>query len=249
MVSLTIPAAYPGRMTPPKKPPSPARTRARAEPKAYPNRINELKAQFGYSYDEIATRLNALYDENFHSKTIGSLARGESELTYTWMQRFGRLFGVKPTEVIEKQAQDGFRMVEVEGTVAAGAWAESHVFDSQDRTYVPVPNNPDFANLTLYARKIEGQSMNLIYAEGSMVVLSRLLQRPGEIIAGKRYHVRRTRGDLTEETIKKLVRAGDGSYWLQPESNSPEFAAFPLEGANGETVELIGRVRHALTNE
>jgi hypothetical protein len=112
-----------------------------------------------------------------------------------------------------------------------------------------VPNDPDFRNLDLYARRIEGESMNRIYASGSIVILSRLLQRPGEIIAGKRYHVRRTRGDLSEETIKTLVRAANGEYWLQPESDSPEFSAFALQGEEGTTVELLGRVRYALTVE
>lgn len=231
--------SYPLGMTKPAKRPSPAKPS-----REYPNRIRELNKERGWDYDLLAEKLGT------HPKTIGKLARGDAELTLTWMQRLARAYGIKPVEIIEKPTTAaGLRNVQVTGTVQAGSWADSHTFDPQDQTAVTVPNHPDYRNLDLYARRIEGESMNRVYAAGSIVVLSRLLQRPGEILVGKRYHVRRTRGDLTEETIKTLVRASNGEYWLQPESDSPEFAAFALQGEEGTTVELLGRVRYALTVE
>ncbi|MGH6684999.1 MAG: hypothetical protein ACRECA_13960, partial [Pseudolabrys sp.] len=73
----------------------------------------------------------------------------------------------------------------------------------------------------------------------------------GEVIPGRRYHVRRTRTDgLTEETIKTLVTGDDGQYWLKPESNKPEFQQWiALDGAPGESVHLVGCVRYVLRRE
>ena len=197
----------------------------------------------GWTYDSLAEKVGS------HPKTVGALARGEAELTLTWMQRFARLFGVKAIEIIERVEAADMRNVPITGRVRAGAWAESHTFDPQARSSVTIPNDDRYRSVSLYALVIEGESMNRLYPNGSTVVLSRLSQRPGEIIVGKRYHVVRTRGDLIEETIKTLVRDRDGNYWLQPESDSPEFGAFALEGEEGTTVELRGRVQAALTIE
>jgi hypothetical protein len=62
-----------------------------------------------------------------HPKTIGDLARGEAELTLTWMQRLARVYGVKAIEIIEKPTIAGLRTVIVTGTVQAGTWADNHV--------------------------------------------------------------------------------------------------------------------------
>jgi SOS-response transcriptional repressor LexA len=212
-------------------------------PREYPNRIFELNKQRGWNYDILAEKVGS------HPKTVGALATGKAELTLSWMQRFARVFGIKATEIIEQPDSVHLRSVIVTGKVRAGSWADSHTFEPQERTSVAVHNDPELRNLDLYALKIEGESMNKFYPDGSIVVLSRLSQRPGEILVGKRYHVVRTRGDLVEETIKTLVRAPNGEYWLQPESDSPEFAAFTLQGEEGTTVELRGRVRYALTAE
>lgn len=229
---------YSGGMIERKRRPTPAK-----QPREYPNRIRELNKERGYTYDSLAAELGV------HPKTIGALATGDAELTLTWMQRLANVYGVKPIEIIERQVMEGLRSVVIGGKVQAGVWADNHAFDPQDRRTVTVPNDPDLKGLDLYAREIEGESMNKLYAHGSVVVLSRLAQRPGEIIAGKRYHVARTRGDVREETIKTLVRDRAGDYWLQPESDSPEFTAFKLAGDENETVELLGRVRYALTVE
>ncbi|MCB2107002.1 MAG: helix-turn-helix domain-containing protein [Rhodobacteraceae bacterium] len=212
-------------------------------PRVYPNRIRELNKERGWSYKELAEKVGV------HFKTIQSLATGDAELTWSWMQRLARVFGVKPTEIIEKPAFAHLRTVIVEGRVRAGDWGDSHVFDPQEARTITIPNNPELNRLDLYAREVEGDSMNKLYPHGSIVILSRMTQRPGEIMVGKRYHVRRTRGDLREDTIKTLVRSANGEYWLQPESDSPEFAAFRLEGEEGTTVELRGRVRYAITIE
>lgn len=238
MVTALNIGSYSEFMPTPKKPVPPPKA-----PREYPNRIRELNKERGWSYDALAEKVGS------HPKTIGALATGGAELTLTWMQRLARVYGVKAYEIIEKPEIANLRTVPVTGRVQAGEWADGHTFDAQAPRTITIPNDDEFRRLDLYALQIEGESMNKLYAAGSIVVLSRLSQRPGEIVAGKRYHVVRTRGDLSEETIKTLVRDSAGDYWLQPESTSPAFAAFALEGEEGTTVELRGRVRHAFTKE
>lgn len=237
VTALTI-NAYSGFMANPKKPVAQSKA-----PREYPNRIRELNKERGWNYDVLAEKVGS------HPKTVGALATGKAEMTLTWMQRFARVYGVKAFEIIERPEIVNARRVPVIGRVRAGDWADSHAFNPQAQRVITIPNDDEVSRLDLYALQIEGESMNRLYASGSIVVLSRLSQRPGEIVAGKRYHVVRTRGDLVEDTIKTLVRDGSGEYWLQPESNSPAFSAFPLEGEEGTTVELRGRVRRALIVE
>ena len=195
------------------------------------------------TYDTLGEQLGV------HPQTIGSLARGEIDLTLKWMRRFADVFGVRATEIIEKQISDGLRSVPITGRLQAGTWANHHGFDQSEQRFVTIPDLQEFSKLQLYAKVIDGESMNKVYPNGSIVVFSRASQRPDEFRAGKRYHVIRQRGDLFEETVKTLVRDSKGDYWLQPESDSPEFSAFRLENADDTTVQISGRVRYAQTPE
>lgn len=108
-----------------------------------------------------------------------------------------------------------------------------------------VPDDAALQGVPLYAAEVRGPAANLRYSDKSVLILSKLISVPGEMQAGRRYHVRITRGadDLCEDTIKLLVER-DGKYWLRPESDHPDFQTWtPLDGIPGHVVEVIGRVR------
>ena len=108
-----------------------------------------------------------------------------------------------------------------------------------------IPDDPALQGVALYAGELRGESMNRRYPSGAIIILSKVSQRPGDITADRRYHVRMTHIDgLIEETIKTLAKDSAGEYWLKPESDHPECQEWiPLDGKPGTTVELIGRVR------
>lgn len=222
------------------KPLGPAQTTAIK----HPNRIRELTKKNKTTYGEIAHELGTSETQ------IGRLASGGRKLTQDWMIRLAGVLNCTPAEILEKPVAEGLRAIAVSGRVEAGVWAESHALPEEDHYTVMVPDDPNLRGLTLYAREINGESMNLLYPHGSVIVLSNMLQRPGEILAGKRYHVRVTRADgSVEETIKTLMRGANGTYWLKPESDSPEFTAIPLKDGDADEVILLGRVRWAVRRE
>lgn len=210
----------------------------------YPNRINELARERDLTHDDLAAALGV------NRTTIADRARGSVPMNQDWQRRLAELFQVPLREILERPQAEGLRNVAVTVSLQAGAWGEAHGFEEGQRDSVMVPDDAALKSLTLYGGLIVGDSMNKIYPNGSIVVLSRMAQRPNEILEGRRYHIRVTRaGGEVEETIKTLVRDGAGNYWMQPESDSPAYAAIPLDSGPDSTVELIGRVRYAIRRE
>lgn len=228
------------RIQPPQKPFFGPRKRR------YSNRIAELTRLNDLTYAEVGDKVGA------HEITIAKLAGGTQKLTTDWMERLGDVFGVHPSEIKWPPPAKGLRRVKVKGAIQAGVWSENHQWEDEQGYSVMIPDDPALKNRQLYGAEISGDSMNLRYPSGSVVVLSPVLDGgPSEIREGSRYHVRQTRRDgLVEETIKTLVRGPDGAYWLKPESSSPEFQTWiPLDGGDGVTVELVGRVRFVVQRE
>lgn len=74
-----------------------------------------------------------------------------------------------------------------------------------------------------------------------IVILAPILQLPGEIAEGRRYHARISYPDgQVEHLIKPLRRDRSGNFWLDPQSEARP--RIPLAGEPGVNVELIGRV-------
>lgn len=213
--------------------------------RTYPNRIAEILHERGQTYAELGDAVDA------HEITIAKLATGKQQLTFDWMKRLAAALGVAPQDIIAKPADSNLRRVRVRGALKAGDWAESHEWPDDDQYDVMVPDESSLRGLHLYGGEIAGESMNQRYPNRSVVVLSRIGQRPGEIAVGKRYHVRLTRPDgQTEETVKTLVKDDEGRFWLKPESSHPEHQEWiPLDGKPGVVVELVGRVRFVVQRE
>ena len=248
MKALESPA-YAVRM-PPKRPPgrpsSPRRPRVSAPAKTYPNRIHELTKATGLTYAKVGDRLGV------HEITINKLSRGSMQLTHEWMRRLAPVYGVSPAEIIEAPPS-GMRRVKVTGEIQAGQWRETFELPPGFLPDVLIPDDAALRHYRrLYAGIVRGGSMNLHFADGSIVIMTEIGTQygggAGEIAPGRRYHVRRTRADgLTEHTLKTLVEDPHGRRWLKPESSEPEHQEWlSLEGAEGETIELLGRVVFAV---
>lgn len=233
------------------KAPDPTRRQRRSGkpqvPRIYPNRLRELSAAGNLTYAEVAEAVGG----GTHEVTIANLATGKQKMTQPWMEKLARVFGCEPADILRSSNTRGLLRVRVTGMLQAGAWQESFELPDDDQFDVMIPADSELQAADLYAGQITGQSMNRVYPDCAVVVLSRRLNRPGEIAIGKRYHVRRVRPDgMIEDTIKTLDRGPDGRYWLKPESNDPEHQEWlPLDGTPDATVELIGRVRFVVYRE
>jgi hypothetical protein len=222
-----------------------------------PNRIFELTRARKWKYADVAERVRAIAAARgdvarakVHTLTINRLATGEITLTQDWMNLLGEVFDVPSTEIITAPAADNLRRVAVCYALQARHWRRDSELPAAERYDIMIRSDPALHNLTLYAGEIRGQDTNLRYSPGSLAILSKIEQAPGEIIEGRRYHVRVTRADgMIEDTIK-LMTAKEGQYWLRPESDHPDFQEWlPLTGKPGHTVEIVGRVRGVFFRE
>lgn len=123
---------------------------------------------------------------------------------------------LKPTESMD--IVKVHRSIPVVGDVRAGSW--ERVPDEPDiREWLPM-EVPGYEGVELFAVKVVGRSMDLLYQDGTYVICA----PPAE--AGLQVDdcvvVRRTNAsDQAETTLKQIVSQADGSVVLAPRSSDP----------------------------
>lgn len=115
------------------------------------------------------------------------------------------------------------RRVPIVGEVAAGVWREVPQFDDLQFEEVgeTLPVDVEgYERAQLFALRVAGPSMNLVYPEGRYVIAAHPAEagmRNGDYVV-----VQRSRAGLIETTLKELVVDGDRlSLW--PRSSDPAF--------------------------
>lgn len=140
----------------------------------------------------------------------------------------------------------------VKGAVAAGVWREAEEWPQEEweaftgRADITTPISNRFG------LRVEGQSMNLIYPEGTILECVRF-HGDAPIPNGKRVIVERKRfNDGTEATVKEYFKDEQGVEWLVPRSNNPAYQT-PLRcdqpGENIESIEITAIVVAAIIQE
>ena len=226
-----------------------------------PNRIFELTKQRKWTYQEVAQRVRDLaearHDANrakCHTITINKLATGDQNLTQEWMTLLGEVFGVPPAVIIAQPLAENLLRVTVTCALEGGHFKKGAALPVAEQFDIMIPFSDELNSLALYAGEIRGTDNNLRYSAGAIVILAKLeagaVNRPAELVEGRRYHVRVTRHDgMIEESIKQVALGPEGQVWLKPESSDPRHAAIPLQGRDGYTVEILGRVRGVFLRE
>lgn len=155
------------------------------------------------------------------------------------------LAGVDTWTNPQLQALDAQELIWCIGEVAAGIWREAMEWPRDD--WLPLTSSLNDKRYPLAKRaavRVRGDSMDLVYPEGSYVTFVRLADigrgpQPGErVLAVRRRH------NLIEATIKEYTKDAKGRRWLLPRSSNPSHAAIPLNdnADEGETTEIIGLV-------
>ncbi|MBN9044653.1 MAG: LexA family transcriptional regulator [Rhizobiales bacterium] len=206
------------------------------------NRIREIRESLGLSQTELGERVGA------HWQTVHRAETGKVNLTDDKLDIYARALGVSRAALIDN---DSARMVTVKGYIQAGMWAETWEWPLEDQYEVPVLDDPALHNFSLHAAETRGPSMNKRYPEGTVLVFTDAMERPEDLVPGKRYLIERERADgLREATVKKLWQDEHGALWLVPESDDPRFQeAIALDGSDGDTIRILGRVKYAVTRE
>lgn len=117
--------------------------------------------------------------------------------------------------------------VVVVGSVQAGAWREAMEWEYADRFIAPLPlQDPRYPGIPLFGLRVDGNSVNKKYPNGTIVGCIDLIQNPVNVEPGRYVVVQRMNKEgLVEATIKQLEIGEDGGWWLWPRSTDPEHQA------------------------
>lgn len=144
------------------------------------------------------------------------------------------------------------RSIPVLGEVRAGSFVR--IPDDPEITEWLPMEVPEYRGASLFALRVVGRSMDLIYPDGTYVVCIPAAQaglQEGDCVVVRR----RDGAGRSETTLKQIERRRDGSYILQPRSSDPEHQepiAIPPRDEDGLAqlgVEIIGVVVVAYTKD
>lgn len=213
----------------------------RAMGKALGEKIKRLRIALGMNQGELADKLGV---------TQASVSRWEngSMPDADKLAQLSELAGESVRSFIEGTGNEtDLRAVLnrfwVRGVVAAGVFAPAYEWSQDEWTPYSGGEHIKAPEGTRFGLKCSGESMNLVYPDGTIVdcvQLDAYVDQYGEIESGKRVIVERHNfaGEV-EATVKEYVRAEDGREWLVPRSNNPAFQA-PISATEpGEGIETV----------
>lgn len=190
-----------------------------------------------------------------NEKTYAAYERGERrpkpEAMWDIAQRlrvsYGWLAFSKGPESFNAPA--GSTAVNVEGAVQAGVWTKSFAWSEGEQYEVFIPAHFVKSGFPSYAVEVKGESMNLAFPHGSIVILERCLDHISDIVENARYHVEISAPDGTaESTIKTVKRTSSGKLWLVPETDDPSFKAVDIDGI-AQQISFTGKVICSIRGE
>lgn len=211
-------------------------------------RLNDAWKRTGWSKTELHRRSGVPYD-NILKYLQGKVDQPRGDM----LDKLADALEVDRLYLKEgiAEEQPDTRRVLVKGQVQAGYWAETWEWSGGSQYTVPVPDDPALRSFKLYGAEARGPSMNRRYPDGTIIVFTDAIETGEQLEIGKRYIVERERSDgMREGTVKTLWQDETGKLWLRPESDDPRFQALiPIEGEEGDTIRIVGRVRYAVTKE
>ncbi len=132
----------------------------------------------------------------------------------------------------------------ISGELQAGEWKEALYWPEDKRYPVPVFDET-YSAAELEGFEVVGDSMNLVYPPGCVVICRRFDPFKQIPPIGKRVVVRRRdKTGLIEATVKRLEQDPHGDAWLVPESTNPEYKKLPFRpnGDGDDDTEIVGVV-------
>lgn len=184
---------------------------------------------------------------------IHRLEHGQRELTLEWAKKLAPCLDCDPLDLIENSEQftdiikgstPHKKLVMVVGYLQAGEWREAIRWHNDDYYEVPVFDNR-YESSDLEGYEVRGDSMNLIYPEGT-VVLCRQFDPVHEVApVGRNVLVQRTdKHGLIEATVKRFITDEYGKGWLEPVSTNPahQKIAYSPNGSGDDNLGITGIV-------
>jgi SOS-response transcriptional repressor LexA len=129
--------------------------------------------------------------------------------------------------------------IHVRGAVQAGYFTEAMEWPRDDWENISLPR-PD-GHKSYFGLRVKGPSMNLIYPEDTILVCVPMYDYHDMLENGDHVIVQRWDAGMVEATVKELKRTEDGSTWLWPRSDHPEYQMpIALPANNGNHSDYMG---------
>lgn len=183
--------------------------------------INQIRDATGDAYAAIARKSGVA------PSTVVRFMNDETathSLSATTEAKISSAYNIAPISKPTLEPVADFFRVPVAGYVQAGVF-QSGFSSGTPSEYIPVAPDHRYPNAPRVAFRVRGDSMNLLYPEGTIVLAVRIGDLARAPKSGEKVIViRQTNGDQ-EATIKEIEICDDGRVVLWPRSTNPEFSA------------------------
>ena len=201
----------------------PKHYRSHGIPMGYLDRLAELRKRKGLTQAQFAERIGV------EQPTYQRWEKGKREPSFEQLFHMASILGVEPGALINPTVAVPIGpQLFVKGEVGAGLWRAAVEWPQEDWQSFTGRSDITADISHRFGLRVVGDSMNMIYPEGTIVECVSLFGR-AEAIPGKRVVViRRDSDDQFEATVKELVEQ-DGELWLVPRSTNPEHRPYKLD--------------------
>lgn len=213
------------------------------------NRIREMREARGWTIEQLAKKMKTSGQQVQRKET------GERGVTLEWLQRFAKALGCEPWELMGGDSLKPVNTLQMRviGFVQAGNWQEATLWP-EDKQYQITIDGTSLPQKGVFALENRGDSMNLFYAEGTILICQNPYELSDPIKNGDHVIVQRyCKNSLVEATVKEL-KVIDGKAMLMPRSTNNEYLPtvipWPYLGGptpDAERIEIVGVVLQAHT--
>jgi transcriptional regulator with XRE-family HTH domain len=170
------------------------------------NRIKELRERRKLSQESLAKRAGT------STPQIQRLESGKRRLNADWIKRLSNALNIEEYELFAEP----FTKLRILSEVCAGRWTEPEMMDSEIGELENVAPPSKYAD-TAYGLRVAGESMNLVYKEGTYLICVPWQYAP-PVNNGVHVIIRRAHdGGFVEVTVKEY-RYNNGKHELWPRS-------------------------------
>lgn len=167
------------------------------------------------------------------------------------IKKFCELFNTTPNYLLNDELETG--KIDVIGYVQAGLWQEAQQWEVSDFKPIYMPVDDKYKGKRIYALEVRGNSMNLLYPNGSCVIcisVEDYVDIVGQIESGKRVVVQRKNplDGTIEATVKEYNKTKGGDF-LMPKSTDPSFMPIRTDDGSAGEVKITGVVIGSFRNE
>lgn len=184
-------------------------------------RIREARKKAGLNQAELGERVGVV------QSVVSDWERGVLESWRDHIEALTRALRITPVYlVVENEAGPYVQPVgeiEVVGEVQGGAFRLAVEYPAEERYTVPVVPPRGYERVKLRALKVIGPSVNLIYPDGTFVIVASATDT--DVRDGDKVVVYAHKGEMTEATIKELRVEAGGRIALWPRSSHPDHQA------------------------